>query len=68
MNRDIVEASFDLVREIIEELQIHENTSKLFNMDKTGLPTKIALKILLLEGGRMQRLYARKSCWLLYCY
>jgi hypothetical protein len=23
---------------------------------------------LLLEGGRMQRLYARKSCWLLYCY
>jgi hypothetical protein len=40
MNRVLVEAFFDLVREIIEELGIQENTSKLFNMDKTVLPTK----------------------------
>lgn len=57
MNRDIVEAFFDLVRGIIEELGIQEDISKLLTWIKLDFQWKIALEISLLKGGKVQRIY-----------
>jgi uncharacterized Fe-S center protein len=60
--------------EIIEELGIQVNTSKLFNMDKTGLTMKNCPENIVAQSGKMQIIcegnqYITQrecnSCWLL---
>jgi hypothetical protein len=40
MKNDVVQEQVYLLKKIAEELGLQENLVELFNMDKTGLPTK----------------------------